>query len=75
MFYGSVIFRFIGTLVRWIVILIRNIILKKPILTFKEVWVGPKSEDPINYASYEFSNILLGMVSLFVFIIVSLYIL
>lgn len=74
MFYGSVVFRFIGTLVRWIVFFISNVILNKKILSFKEVWNGPKSNDSINFASYEFSNILLGMFSLFVFILLTLYV-
>lgn len=63
MFYGSIIFRFIGVLIRWVFEgIIFKLVRKGKIKSFKEVWNGPYSDDLANNASYEISNIIIGII-------------
>lgn len=55
MFYGSQIFRFIGTCFRWSLMGFKG--------SFKDAWSGRKNEGKdsfIGNASHEFSNIVIG---------------
>ena len=70
MFYGSIIFRFVGTLARWTIV---NFILffrkNVPYRSFASVWKGPEiiaDDDPINGVSYEMSNIFIGFAVLMI---------
>lgn len=66
MFYGSILFRFFGVLLRWTVINCVFLFFKKgKKVKFKEVWVGRQNNDFSSKASHEMSDILIG----FVFII------
>jgi hypothetical protein len=59
MFYGSILFRFVGVLFIWIV----KSIFRWKILSFKYIWNGEesaKSDDFIDYASSEIVQIFLG---------------
>ena len=68
MLVGSILFRFVGVLTRWIAINIL-IILKRSSTprSFKSVWRGNDSENDgelLNRMSYEMSNIVLGFIVL-----------
>jgi len=61
MFYGSIIFRFFGVLLRWFVINCRIIISRnKRGIGFIEVWKGKSNNDSTSKAANEISDILLG---------------
>ena len=61
MFYGSIIFRFFGVLLRWTVLNIWLVFSgTEKRLKFKEVWDGKQGLDFFSNSSYEFSNILIG---------------
>jgi hypothetical protein len=60
MFYGSILFRFVGVLFIWIV----KSIFRWKILSFKYIWNGEeasKSDDFFDYASSEIVQIFLGI--------------
>lgn len=68
MFWGSIIFEFIGVFIRFLFQCINYIFTKKPMKSWGELWNGPDSEDPINLVSYGFSNILIGFCVLMMFV-------
>jgi hypothetical protein len=61
MFYGSILFRFFGVLLRWIV---KNGLAltfkKKKYVRFNDVWNGSQNNDFTSKASHELSDILIG---------------
>ena len=70
MFYGSIIFRFVGTLARWTIV---NFILffrkNVPYRSFASVRKGPEiatDDDPVDGVSYKTSNILIGFAVLMI---------
>lgn len=74
MFWGSVVFEFIGVLVRFLVQCLIYPFTKKGLKTFTELWNGPDKEDPVNFISYGFSNILIGFSALMVFVALTIYV-
>lgn len=66
MFYGSVIARFFGVLVVFLLRTIYSIVTGKKIKSFSEVWRGPQYDDAVNYASYEMKHIVIGIIVIFV---------
>lgn len=63
MFYGSIIFRFFGVLLRWLVINIGAILFKKEKkVGFKEIWGAKQDNDFASMATYEMSDIFIGFI-------------
>ena len=61
MFYGSIVFRFLGVLLRWVVMNCWVLFRKKGKgVSFKDVWVGKQGNNFAFGASYEMSDILTG---------------
>jgi len=61
MFYGSIIFRFFGTLLRWFVMNCWLIFFRKEErVKFKDVWLRKQELDFFSRASNEFSDIIIG---------------
>jgi len=72
MFYGSILFRFLGVI---IILIYRNLfalIKKKKVISFGEVWSISNNSDPVNAFSYEMICIIIGVI--FILIIVFLLI-
>lgn len=62
MFYGSIIFRFFGVLLRWVVMNCWVLLSRKgESVSFKDVWKGKLDNDFASGASYEMSDILIGV--------------
>ncbi len=62
MFYGSVIFQFVGVLFRWIIInlfVFLRLSNQKKYLNFKTVWNGLEGENDSYGLTYDFTNIIL----------------
>ena len=74
MFWGSLVFEFIGVSVRYLLQLLIHIFSKQELKSFKELWDGPDQEDPINMVSYGFSNILIGFSVLMIFVMLTVYV-
>jgi len=68
MFFGSYLFEFIGVLMRYLFQLIQWVFTQKKLKSFKELWNGPDTEDPMNGASYAQISIIIGLVALVLFI-------
>ena len=66
MFYGSIIFRFFGVLVVWLLRLLYSLITRKKIKTFLEIWKGSDYDDLANSASYEMKFIVIGFIFLMI---------
>jgi hypothetical protein len=74
MFVGSILFRFIGVLARWVAINLSVFLRRKSTpKSFKSVWKGSDTENVdelSNRMSYEMSNIILGFIVIMVFCII-----
>jgi len=66
MFYGSVVFRFFGALVLWMFDFFYSLLVRKKIKTFREIWIGPESDDFADHSAYELKQIIIGVIFLFV---------
>jgi len=61
MFYGSIVFRVFGVLLRWIVMNCCFLFFKKgKVARFKDVWYGKQNNDLISMSSHEMSDIIIG---------------
>ena len=74
MFFGSYIFEFIGVVVRFLIQFLMHFFNDKKNKTFKELWDGPDTEDPLNSISHGLVNIIIGFTVLMIFVILSLYV-
>lgn len=72
MFFGSYLFEFIGVLMRYLFQLIQWVFTQKKLKSFKELWDGPDSDDPINGISYGMISIFIGMFFLLIFILMTI---
>lgn len=61
MFIGSILFEFMGVLVRWALQFPLFLFSRTRIKSFKEVWDGPGDSKPSETLLYGFSNIMLGV--------------
>lgn len=63
MFIGSILFRFFGVLLRWVVINMWSLLRwKRGRVRFIDVWSGKQNNDFFSATSYETSNIIIGFV-------------
>ncbi len=62
MIYGAFIFRFFGVLVLWVFDAFYSLLIRKKIKTFREIWIGPKSDDFADHAAYELKQIIIGVI-------------
>ena len=62
MFYGSIVFRFFGVLVVFILRLIFSVLTRKKIMSFSDIWKGPESDDLADYAGNEMLHNFIGFV-------------
>ncbi len=74
MLWGSLVFEFIGVLVRFAFQYLLYPLNRNKIKTFDEMWKGPDKEDPINFISYGFSNILIGFSAIIIFVVITIYV-
>lgn len=65
-FIGSIIFEFIGASFKWVYLAIKHKIVGKKIVGFKQVFDGKKNADFQETIEYGMSNIILGMVIVFI---------
>lgn len=75
MFIGSVLFRFVGVVFKWLFINIIRLLFnkEKELLSFKKAWSGDVQNDIYNEASHEFLDIILGCIILVISIAIILY--
>ena len=74
MFWGSIVFEFIGVLVRFLIQYLVYPFTKKELKSFVVLWNGPDKEDPVNFISYGFSNVLIGFSALMIFVALTIYV-
>ena len=73
MFFGSIVFRFFGVLLRWVVINFYALFTRKEKRKrFTDIWKGKQDNYLSSDASYEMSNILIGVI--FILIVCTLLI-
>ncbi len=71
MFWGSIIFEFIGVCMRYLFQFLLFPIKRNKLKTFAELWKGPVYEESISSISYGFSNILIGFSTIIVLVLLS----
>lgn len=71
MFFGSIIFEFIGVVFRYLYHMFYCAITGERLKSFKEIWNGPDSDDPINNVSYSQVSIIIGIMVLVIFILIT----
>ena len=74
MFWGSIVFEFIGVTIRYFLQFLICLFTKKRTRSFRELWNGPDNRDPINSISYGFSNVLIGFFTLMFFVALTIYV-
>lgn len=69
MFNGSYLFQFFGVLFRWLIInllIILQLSKNNKLVSFGKVWKGLENQDDFYALSYDFTNIIIGAVFLFI---------
>jgi large-conductance mechanosensitive channel len=66
---GSVFFEFIGAMTKWILYAVIYKIKGKNIISFKEMWEGPKRSQKSDILMHGFSNTILGLIVVVGFIV------
>lgn len=61
--FGSIVFKFLGTLVVFIFSLVISLLRRQKIKTFSEIWRGSNPEEFIDDAGHEIKLILIGLIS------------
>ena len=63
MFIGAIFFRFFGVLIRWLLMNVNNILIKKkPSVGFLKVWRLGEEDDFLSNASVELTDIIIGYI-------------
>ncbi len=65
MFYGSIIAKFFGVLIVFILRFFYSILTSKKIKSFYEIWEGSKYDDLADNISYEMIYIFIGIIFIF----------
>ena len=73
-FFGSIIFEFIGVCVRWIYYKLREKWNGEPALTFARIFNGKKNSGSREKFEYGLSNVILGIITVFVLIAIVFWI-
>jgi hypothetical protein len=68
MFYGSILFRFLGVLVILVYKNLISLIKKRKMIPFSQVWSISKSSDPTDSFSYEMICIIIGVIFILIFL-------
>ncbi len=62
MFYGSIVFRFFGVLIVFILHLVFSFFTQKKFISFLDIWNGNKNDDIVNSTKSEIIYIFIGFV-------------